>query len=319
MKYLLKKQTLLVLLLIAAIACKKDNKSLETTGETSIPVKNTLVKHTVLSNEHPMAVWEKKADHAKGLILFVHGRTWSGVPDFDLQVEGEDLSLMDGMVAQGYSTYAVDLRGYGGTPRDSTEWASPDIAAKDIVNILNWISVENNNRKVHLFGWSMGSTLSLLATQKKAKDIASLTLFGYWQDLDFKIPEDPSDIQLKKTINTAESAASDFITPGSISQKAIDIYVKMALEHDPIRVDWRRMSEYNNIDPSLITTPVLILQGELDPIAPTDRQAKLFTRLKTADRSWVVISGGDHAAFMETPRKHFIHSFTEFINRFDQL
>ncbi|MDG2194255.1 MAG: alpha/beta fold hydrolase [Polaribacter sp.] len=276
------------------------------------------MKNTVLSDGHPMAVWEKKADNAKGLILFVHGRTWSGVPDFDLQVEGEDLSLMDGMAEQGYTTYAVDLRGYGGTPRDSTEWNSPDKAAKDILNILNWISVENENRKVHLFGWSMGSTLSLLATQKNATDIASLTLFGFWKDLDIKFPETPN-IQLHKSINTAENAASDFITSGSISQKAIDTYVKMALEYDPIRVDWRNLSEYNSIDPSLITTPVLILQGEFDPIAPTERQAKLFTRLKTADKSWIVISGGDHAAFMEKPRKHFIHSFTQFINRFDPL
>lgn len=132
-----------------------------------------------------------------------------------------------------------------------------------------------------------------------------------------KIPEDPSDFQLKKSINTAKNAASDFIVPGSISQKAVDTYVKMALEHDPIRADWKNVSEYNDIDPTLITTPVLILQGEFDPIGPTDRQAKLFTRLKTADKSWVVISGGDHAAFMEKPRKHFIHSFTEFINRFE--
>lgn len=316
MKYLFEKQFLLVLLLIVTIACKTDNKNVETTNITSILTENTLLKHTVLSDGHPMALWEKKADSAKGLILLVHGRTWSAVPDFDLQVEGEDLSLMDGMVEQGYSTYAVDLRGYGETPRDSTEWASPNKAAKDILNILNWISVENNNKKVHLFGWSMGSTLSLLATQKNAKDIASLTLFGYWQDLDIKLPETPN-IQLQKSINTAENAASDFITLGSISQKAIDTYVKMALEYDPIRVDWRFASQYNSIDPSLITTPVLILQGEFDPIGPTERQVKLFTRLKTANKSWVVISGGDHAAFMETPRNYFIHSFSEFISRFN--
>lgn len=316
MKYLFEKQFLLVLLLIVTIACKTDNKNVETTNITSILTENTLLKHTVLSDGHPMALWEKKADSAKGLILLVHGRTWSAVPDFDLQVEGEDLSLMDGMVEQGYSTYAVDLRGYGETPRDSTEWASPNKAAKDILNILNWISVENDNKKVHLFGWSMGSTLSLLATQKNAKDIASLTLFGYWQDLDIKLPETPN-IQLQKSINTAENAASDFITLGSISQKAIDTYVKMALEYDPIRVDWRFASQYNSIDPSLITTPVLILQGEFDPIGPTERQVKLFTRLKTANKSWVVISGGDHAAFMETPRNYFIHSFSEFISRFN--
>jgi len=318
MKYVFKIPFLIFILLVATISCKTKNNDVEITKAFSNTNEKTLLKHTVLSEGHPMAVWEKKIDNPKGVILFVHGRTWSGVPDFDLQVDGEDLSLMDGMTEKGYTTYAVDLRGYGDTPRDSTEWATPNVASNDIINVLNWISVQNDDSKVHLFGWSMGSTLSLLATQKNATDIASLTVFGYWQNLDFEIPETPEDFQLRKSVNTAENAASDFITPGSISQNAIDTYVKMALKSDPIRADWKHGNQYNSIDPSLITTPVLILQGELDPISPTENQVKLFTRLKTADKSWVVISGGDHAAFMETPRPQFIHSFTSFIERFNE-
>ncbi len=291
----------------------------EVTTDVSIHQPNKeLIKHTVDSDGHPMAVWVKGKKDSKGIILFVHGRTWSAVPDFDLQVEGEDLSLMDGMVAKGFTTYAIDLRGYGETPRDATEWSTPNIAAKDIQNVLRWISKQHNDKKVHLFGWSMGSTLSLLATQQNSDNIASLTLFGFWKDMDFQFPESKKSPVLRKTVNTAKSAASDFIVPGSISEKAVATYVKMALESDPIKVDWKNANEYNSLDPSLITIPTLIIQGELDPIAPTAVQAKLFTRLKTADKSWVVISGGDHAAFMETPRKHFISTFDAFINRFNQ-
>lgn len=318
MKYILKNQFLLVLILTAIIGCKTENKNTETTKTNLILAKKVLLKHTVLSDGHPMAVWEKKAENSKGIILFVHGRTWSGVPDFDLQVDGENLSLMDGLVEQGYTTFAIDLRGYGGTPRDSTQWATPNVASNDILNILNWISVQNDNSKVHLFGWSYGSTLSLLATQKNANNIASLTVFGYWQDLDFKIPSSPINIKLQKSINTPENAASDFIIPGSISQKAIETYVKTALKSDPIRVDWKNENQYNDINPSLITTPVLILQGEFDPVSLTANQVKLFTQLKSSDKSWVVISGGDHVAFMEAPRKDFIHTFSAFLDKFNE-
>lgn len=309
------KITLLVFALVT-IACKKEGIPTDTIEATTI-VKEALVQHTVLSEGHPMTVWEKKALQPKGIILFVHGRTWSGVPDFDLQVEGEDLSLMDGMIAQGYTTYAIDLRGYGGTPRDASEWNTPNKAAQDINNVLQWISAQNNHQKVHLFGWSMGSTLSLLATQKDNTHIESLTLFGFWLDLNTTIPETPTDVALEKRVNTAQAAASDFIISGSISKIAIDTYVKAALAADPIRADWKQLNEYNQIDPTVITTPVLVIQGAEDPIAPTSRQATLFTKLKTADKNWVVISGGDHAAFMETPRPHFIKSFADFIDRFN--
>ena len=69
-------------------------------------------------------------------MVLLHGRTWSARPNFDLQVPGEDLSLMDGLVEAGYAAFAVDLRGYGQTPRDETGWLNPDRAAKDLKAVL---------------------------------------------------------------------------------------------------------------------------------------------------------------------------------------
>ena len=275
------------------------------------------VRHAVMSDDHPMALWEKSHDDPKGIILFVHGRTWSALPDFDLQVDGEELSLMDGMLVQGYGTYAVDLRGYGETPRDTTQWLSPTKAATDVINVTRWISERHQNTPIHVFGWSYGSVISLLATQADPSNIASLTLFGFWLDLDADVVKDPSNKSLERRINTSKAAASDFIVQGSISQRAIDGYVEAALAADPVRVDWRNEYEFLSIDPSQIDVPVLLMQGEFDPIAPTTLQAKLFSRLNTADKSWVVVSGGDHAAFMEAPRPYFIRAFSDFIDRFN--
>ena len=126
-----------------------------------------LKQHTVDVDRHPIAVWEKSANDATEAILLVHGRTWSALPDFDLQVEGENLSLMDGLVEAGYAVFAVDLRGYGATPRDETGWNTPDRAAKDLAGVLSWIDSHNGWRiKPHLFGWSFGSTHSQLFSTK---------------------------------------------------------------------------------------------------------------------------------------------------------
>ena len=288
--------------------------SCQTKPAPALSTKAALVQHIVEVDGHPISVWEKSAVASKQAVLLVHGRTWSAVPDFDLQVEGEDLSLMDGLVAEGYATYAIDLRGYGSTPRDSTEWATPDRSAKDIAAVIQWISEQKPwHTKPHLFGWSMGSTLSQLMAQRKPDALSSLTLFGYWRDSDLVFPEEPAASPVpQKLTNTAAAAASDFITPGSISQKAIDAYVAACLEADPVKTDLRRYDQFNELDPAKVQVPTLVLQGELDPIAPTEYQAKLFSRLGHGHKQWIVVKGGDHAAFMETPRAYFIQSLVNF-------
>jgi pimeloyl-ACP methyl ester carboxylesterase len=272
------------------------------------------MRHTVTVDGHPIALWEKSADGADEAILLVHGRTWSAVPDFDLQVRGEDLSLMDGLVEHGYAVFAVDLRGYGASPRDQTGWLTPQRAAADLAEVLKWIAERREwTKKPHLFGWSMGSTNSLLMAQRHPELISSLTLFGYWHDLDKNLPPDEAGIEPQKVRNTAEAAASDFITPGSISRKAVDAYVALALKADPVKTDLRHFDHYNALDPSSIRTPTLVMQGEHDPIAPTELQAKLYMRIGTGHKQWVTVPAGDHAAFVETPRAYFIHALVSFL------
>ena len=105
------------------------------------------IEHAVEVDGHPMAVWEKSVAEPKGHILLHHGRTWSSLPDFDLQVPGEELSLMDGFNALGYSVWALDARGYGKTPRDNTGWNTPDRAALDLAAVLDWLLAKKRRTK----------------------------------------------------------------------------------------------------------------------------------------------------------------------------
>ncbi|MFK7888998.1 MAG: alpha/beta hydrolase [Gammaproteobacteria bacterium] len=277
----------------------------------SAPV--ALQRHTVEVDGHPIALWEKSARRADRAVLLVHGRTWSALPDFDLQVQGEDLSLMDGLVARGYAVYAIDLRGYGQTPRDASQWLTPNRAADDVAAVLNWITAERGDgQHPHLFGWSMGSTVSQLAAQRHPGVAASLTLFGYWRDDDQALPADTQATTLERRVNTAEAAASDFIVPGSISQAAIDAYVAAALAADPVRVDVRSVDHYNALDPAALDLPTLVIFGEHDPIAPLERQVKLFERLGSGHKQLISVAGGDHAAYLETPRPQFLEALDAF-------
>lgn len=66
----------------------------------------------------------------------------------------------------------------------------------------------------------MGSMLGQLAAQKYPGNMASLILFGYPPTLGDEHAEDIQNGMPPSEINTALNAASDFITPGSISRKA---------------------------------------------------------------------------------------------------
>jgi alpha-beta hydrolase superfamily lysophospholipase len=115
-------------------------------------------RHVVDADDgHPLTVWEKRGAGAGagGVVLLLHGRTWSSLPDFDLQVPGEDLSLMDALAEAGYAVYALDARGYGDTPRDDTGWLTPDRMARDVAGVLGWIAGrEDAAARPALFGWS---------------------------------------------------------------------------------------------------------------------------------------------------------------------
>ncbi len=273
------------------------------------------VLHTVVVDGHPNAVWEKRPPDPLGVILLIHGRTWSGIPDFDLRVEGEELSLMDRLAAAGYAVYAHDLRGYGGTPSDSTEWLTPARAVADVAAVLRWVTERTPAAGPPvLFGWSFGSLVSHLTAQRHGELISALMLYGHPFDPDLLIDVVRDTADPERRVNTAAAAASDFITPGTMSERAIAAYTAAALDADPIRVDWRRLHEFNALDPAEIQIPTLVIHGEFDPFAPLESLAKTFTGLGTSDRRWVTIPNADHAAHLEHPSR-FVSEIIGFVQR----
>ena len=262
---------------------------------------------------HPFALWHKTAVDPERVILLIHGRTWSTLPDFDLQVEGESLSLMDGLVERGFSVYGLDLRGYGQTPRDESGWLTPQRAADDVLHALRFIAQrETTMPGPILFGWSLGSMVAQLSVQIDPQAVSGLVLFGYpVRDGMMVDPEDLGALP-PRAPTTAENAASDFILPDSISAAAVRGFVSAALAADPIRMDWRHVNQWQALDGSRITTPTLLMEGAHDPLTQSDVHARLFTRVTHSNRMWIVLPDGAHAAFMESPRDQFLAAIALF-------
>ena len=266
---------------------------------------------------HALTVWVKRPVSARGSILLVHGRTLSALPNFDLKVEGQQRSVMDRFAERGFSTYALDQRGYGATPRDASGWLTPNRAAQDVSIVLKGISAREgrSGELPVLVGYSRGSQTSLLTAQLYPDTLSKLVLYGFGRDLDTEFPVVEARGEPLRERTTRAMAASDFVTPGAAPQAVVDSYVRQALAADPIRVDWRDEHEFNVTDPRTIRVPTLVLHGVADPLATADEQLKLFSRLGTADRSLVVLPYSDHAAHVEDVQPAWVDAIVTFIDR----
>lgn len=271
---------------------------------------------TVVVGHDSLALWSRTAAKPKGVVLLLHGRTWSALPDFDLQVPGERRSVLEALRDKGYAAYALDLPGYGASPRDASGWLTPTRAAQDVAGVLEWLATRHPGMpRPVLVGWSNGSMVAHLTAQQRPELLSALVLYGYPFDLRATITPPALPAAPPRAANTAANAASDFIRPDVISRHAIDVYVAAALAADPVRSDWRELQEWNDLRAEGIVTPTLVLNGEFDPLTPVDALARLFTRLGTSDRQWIVLAGGDHAALVEDTQPAFVAAIVNFIER----
>jgi alpha-beta hydrolase superfamily lysophospholipase len=266
---------------------------------------------------HPLTVWVKRPAAPRGSILLVHGRTWSALPNFDLNVGGLERSVMAAFNQSGYAAYALDQRGYGVTPRDGSGWLTPARAARDVSIVLAWIHAREGTSRERpvLVGYSRGSQTSLLAAARYPDTLSMLVLYGFSRDLDTRYPVADAPAAPPQQRTTAAMAASDFVTPGAAPRLVIDSYVRQALAADPVRVDWRDEHEFNATDPGAVRVPTLVIHGVADPGITADKDLKLLQHLGTTDRTLVVLPFSDHAAHVEDVQPAWVDAIVSFIER----
>jgi pimeloyl-ACP methyl ester carboxylesterase len=228
---------------------------------------------------------------------------------------------MDDLAANGYAVYALDMRGYGATPRDSSGWLTPDRAAADVSVVLDWIAQQHDVRSTAgdsrpvLLGYSRGSTIAILAAQRHPEKLGALILYAFPVDIDSLRPPAADPASPSRIRNTREGAAEDFLTPAAVTSAVREAYVAAAIAADPVTADWAKLYQFNAMDPAALHLPTLLIEGSRDPLAAGTGHSRLFARLGTEDRSWVILPNADHAAHVENAHDAFIHAITSFLAR----
>jgi pimeloyl-ACP methyl ester carboxylesterase len=229
-----------------------------------------------VGDQHPLTVYGLHSSEPSpddNILLLLHGRTWSSVPVYHLlggpaneKKEKESRSLMEGLYRRKIQPYAMDFRGFGGTPHDEENCVTPNRCVEDVETVLQWI-VERHGLPEDdlpaLFGWSQGALVAQLAAQKSQPSMSKVILYGSIYDPMVRYPreslfvrnrEDTSNVE-----NTWDGAIEDFTIEGTIPPEAAQEFADAALVSDPIKCQWKQLHQFNNCDPGRVHVPTLVV------------------------------------------------------------
>jgi alpha-beta hydrolase superfamily lysophospholipase len=273
-----------------------------------------LERFTVTDSGQQLAVWSRRPVHPQGVVVLVHGRTWSARTAFDFEPRSGSRSLLNALAGAGYATYAVDLPGYGASARDPTGWLAPSRAVQDVEAVLHFAAIRHADLPAPvLLGWSRGSKLSALVATRAKQPLSALILYAYALDPSAPPLNGTASGTAPAAPNTFESARADFVSPNVASPALIQDFVSAALATDPTRVDVCCDAEFLDIRPESIRVPTLLIQGKRDPSIKPEVAAAFFAHLASEDRRWIVIAHGDHAAHLEDTAPRVAAAMVEFI------
>lgn len=266
---------------------------------------------------HRIVVWGRAPPSPRAVVLWIHGRTWSARPDFDLHAPDATTSTLAQLAARGIAAYAIDLRGYGDTPRDSSGWITPHRATLDLAATLEVLILRHPEQpRPVAAGWSLGALSAHRVAVLRPDLVSGIVLYGHPRPVGHhhtRGEDEELDARPRQQPTTAADARADFQTAGAVDPWVVDAFVEAALERDPVKADWRRMSEFDDIDLSAFRGPILFIQGEHDPYAPLEQQSDWMVNSRGRSRAWVVLPNADHAAHLENARDAFVEAVAAFI------
>lgn len=290
------------------------------------------IDSTAVPGEH-IHLREKRAGNdpaAPGkAILFVHGATYPGVM-FD--VPGS--SWLEHAVADGYSAYAMDVRGYGASTRgtafdaparDNEPFARAESAVADITDVIAFIRERAQVDTLDIVAWSWGTMTVGMYAAGQPGTINRLVLFApvFCCERPTRIaaladPEDerrlrPLGAWRSETVAQARERWDADITAADPSDwrdpAILDDWFAAMLVNEPgdavrapngVLVDlWEAVNGRARYEPADIHVPTLVIRASDDGSAIREDGLALFDRLGSAHKHYDEIGHGTHFVLLE--------------------
>lgn len=128
-------------------------------------------------------VKDSDAAGSKPPVILLHGARVSGVPSFDLPVDGG--SLAADLARAGHRVFIMDARGYGGSSRpgqggsqDGEPLVRSDAVVRDLGVTVDAVQARTGAAKVALLGWATGGHWAGMYASRNPSEVSHLVIYN---------------------------------------------------------------------------------------------------------------------------------------------
>jgi len=263
----------------------------------SMPYSSSQVTaYTIDENRQPVVVaW--KAANPTAVLVAIHG--------FGLH-KCAFKQFAQRMQQDGISTYALDVRGFGGWMQSDrrSPVSFPD-TMQDLRMVVESIRQEAPDTPIFLMGESMGGAIALSFAAANPVMVEGV------------ISSVPSNERFRPLRTAARIAASYILSAGGKINLG-NVLVSRVTKNEVIRRSWQNdeqaklkvtvqdllringfMKGSRNMARQIDKLPVLFVQGHRDDLVKPAGTQKLFNDLSTKDKQLLVLENGEHLTFEE--------------------
>jgi pimeloyl-ACP methyl ester carboxylesterase len=257
------------------------------------------------------------------VLFLVHGSSFSGRGGYDLQVPGQDYSMMDWFARRGFDVWTMDHEGYG---RSTRTGGFSDIAsgADDLAAGLAVVERETGVKAPLVYGQSSGGLRAGLLAMRQPGRIARLILDGFSHTGDgaAEILRRRANVAMLRASPTRAATPETYVNIFSRDDPStFDPAVPQALARYELALGDRipngtyldMATKLPMVDPARLTMPVLMTRAIHDGNATEADLLDFFGKLPSPDRQFAIVDGVAHIAVLGRNRHRVLHVMHGFL------